>query len=78
MTLFIQSPSFLNSVLSSPSPGGNPSPAFAKISGAMNRPSGVMGAIIGGIAGFMLAYQNSGGRLMGFVANDEEVRAAAK
>ncbi|KAG7667012.1 hypothetical protein Ndes2526B_g04495 [Nannochloris sp. 'desiccata'] len=58
--------------------GGNPSPAFAKISGAMNRPSGVMGAIIGATAGFMLAYQNSGGRLMGFVPNDEEVRAAAR
>jgi NADH-ubiquinone oxidoreductase complex I, 21 kDa subunit len=58
--------------------GGNPSPAFAKISGAMNRPSAVMGAIIGATAGFMLAYQNSGGRLMGFVPNDEEVRAAAR
>jgi hypothetical protein len=48
------------------------------MTGSMNRPSGVMGAIIGATAGFMLAYQNSGGRLMGFVANDEEVRAAAR
>ena len=44
----------------------------------MNRPSAVMGAIIGGTAGFMLAYQNSGGRLMGFLPNEEEVRATAR
>jgi len=57
--------------------GGSPSPAFAKVSGNMGRPSAVMASIIGATAGFMLAYQNSSGRLMGFNPNDAEVRAAA-
>lgn len=44
----------------------------------MNRPSAVTAAILGGTAGFMLAYQNSGSRLMGFAPNAAEVKAAAK
>lgn len=58
--------------------GGSPSPAFAKVSGAMGRPSAGMGAIIGALAGFLLAYQNSSGRLQGFNPNDAEVRAASR
>jgi hypothetical protein len=54
--------------------GGSPNPAFAKVSGAMNRPSAVMATIIGATAGFMLAYQSSSGRLMGFLPNEAEVR----
>ena len=57
--------------------GGSPSPSFAKISGNMARPSAVMATMIGSLAGFFLAYQNSSGRLMGFNANDAEVKALA-
>jgi len=35
--------------------------------------SAVMATIIGGLGGFMLAYQQSSGRLMGFFPNDKEV-----
>lgn len=56
--------------------GSNPSPAYAKFAGNITRQSMVMAGIIGATAGFMLAYQNSSGRLMGFKPNDEEVRAA--
>lgn len=45
--------------------GAQRSPAFAKVSGAMARPSMWAGACLGALAGFMLAYQNSCGRLMG-------------
>lgn len=33
-----------------------------------------MGAALGALAGFMLAYQNSSGRLMGLRPNEAEVR----
>ncbi|XP_042520052.1 uncharacterized protein LOC122093703 [Macadamia integrifolia] len=36
-------------------------------------PSMVTGGLIGLMGGFMYAYQNSAGRLMGFFPNDEEV-----
>ncbi|CAM8937284.1 unnamed protein product [Rhodiola kirilowii] len=36
-------------------------------------PSMVTGGIIGLMGGFMYAYQNSCGRLMGFFPNDDEV-----
>lgn len=39
---------------------------YARISGNMARPSAVAAAAMGAVAGFMLAYQNSSGRLMGF------------
>lgn len=58
--------------------GASPSPSFAKISGNMARPSAAMAAIMGAMAGFMLAYQNSSGRLMGFNANEAEVKAAQR
>lgn len=41
--------------------GASPSPAFAKVSGNMARPSMVAGAVMGAAAGFLLAYQNSCG-----------------
>lgn len=47
--------------------GSSPSPAFAKVSGNMARPSMVAGAVMGAAAGFLLAYQNSCGRLGGGV-----------
>eukprot|EP00891_Asterochloris_glomerata_P005947 jgi/Astpho2/5947/Aster-x1317 len=34
-----------------------------------------MAATIGALGGFMLAYQNSSGRLMGFFPNDSEVES---
>jgi hypothetical protein len=33
-------------------------------------------AFIGAMAGFMLAYQSSAGRLMGFAPNEKEAKAA--
>lgn len=36
-------------------------------------PSMVTGGLIGAMGGFMYAYQNSAGRLMGFFPNDDEV-----
>ena len=51
------------------------SPAFSKVSGAMARPSMWAGAAMGLTAGFMLAYQNSSGRLMGLKPYEAEVRA---
>ena len=41
----------------SPAAGAQRSPAFAKVSGAMARPSMIAAALMGGLAGFMLAYQ---------------------
>ncbi|DBA72772.1 TPA: hypothetical protein ACH3X2_010162 [Trebouxia sp. C0005] len=35
--------------------------------------SALMGATIGALGGFMLAHQQSAGRLMGFFPNDKEV-----
>ena len=59
-----------------PAPAGvTSSPAFSKVSGAMARPSMWAGAAMGLTAGFMLAYQNSSGRLMGLKPNEAEVRA---
>lgn len=58
--------------------GAQPSPMYAKISGNMARPSAVMAALMGAAAGFMLAYQNSSGRLMGFKPNEAEVVAARR
>lgn len=60
--------------LRGPPAGAQRSPAFAKVSGAMGRPSMWMGATLGALAGFMLAYQNSSGRLMGLRPNEDEVR----
>lgn len=56
--------------------GASTSPAFARVGGNMARPSIVAAGIIGITAGFMLAYQNSSGRLMGFLPNDTEVKAS--
>lgn len=36
-------------------------------------PSMVTGGLIGVMGGFMYAYQNSAGRIMGFFPNDAEV-----
>jgi|SaaInl85LU_5_DNA_1037374.scaffolds.fasta_scaffold232409_1 hypothetical protein len=44
----------------------------------MRMPSMYMATIIGLSGGFMLAYQQSGGRLMGRLPNDAEVRAISK
>jgi hypothetical protein len=58
--------------------GASPSPAFARVSGAMARPSAVAGAAMGALAGFMLAYQNASGRLMGLNENGAEVAKARR
>lgn len=39
----------------------------------MARPSMFVGGGLGALAGFILAYQNSAGRLMGLKPNDKEV-----
>ncbi|KAK9817746.1 hypothetical protein WJX72_001543 [[Myrmecia] bisecta] len=44
-------------------------------SAKMAVPSMYMAGAIGALAGVMLSYQNSSGRLMGFVPNDREVEA---
>jgi len=54
---------------------GNPSPAFARLSGNMGRPTAMLAAVLGGTAGFLMAYQNSWGRLTGFSRNDAEAQA---
>ena len=41
-------------------------------------PSAVTAGIIGALGGFMYAYQNSAGRLMGLRENDSEAKAAGK
>ncbi|KAK9155348.1 hypothetical protein Sjap_002828 [Stephania japonica] len=41
-------------------------------------PSMVTGGLIGLMGGFMYAYQNSAGRLMGFFPNDDEVARCKK
>lgn len=38
--------------------------------------SAVVAAMLGATAGFMLGFQGSSGRLMGFLPNDREVNAA--
>ena len=57
--------------------GASPSPAYARVFGNLARPSMFAGAAIGAAAGFMLAYQNSCGRLMGYRANEDDVTAQA-
>lgn len=39
------------------------------------RQSAAVAASIGALAGFLLAYQGSSGRLMGYIPNDREVNA---
>ncbi|GAB4814646.1 hypothetical protein N2152v2_001692 [Parachlorella kessleri] len=56
--------------------GAQPSPAFTRLSGNMAKPSMVAAGLMGVTLGFMLAYQNSSGRLMGFLQNDTEVKAS--
>ncbi|PWA98509.1 hypothetical protein CTI12_AA017790 [Artemisia annua] len=46
---------------------------FAGIKPGIRGPSMVTGGLIGVMGGFMYAYQNSAGRLMGFFPNDGEV-----
>lgn len=53
---------------------GNQSPPFARLGGNLGRSSAMMAAFLGGSAGFLLAYQNSWGRLTGFNPNEAEVR----
>lgn len=47
--------------------------SFAGIKPGIRGPSMVTGGLIGVMGGFMYAYQNSAGRLMGFFPNDSEV-----
>lgn len=56
--------------------GAAPSPAYARVSGNLGHSSAVVASMIGALAGFMLAYQNSTGRLQGFLPNDEEAAEA--
>ncbi|KAL6774057.1 hypothetical protein ACKKBG_A23595 [Auxenochlorella protothecoides x Auxenochlorella symbiontica] len=58
--------------------GSSKSPAFASISGNLLRPSLATGVAIGAFGGFLFAYQNSAGRLMGFSKNDSEVKASRR
>ncbi|PRW60584.1 NADH-ubiquinone oxidoreductase kDa subunit-like [Chlorella sorokiniana] len=55
--------------------GAQRSPAYAKVAGSMARPTMWTAVLMGATAGFMLAYQNSCGRLMGLKPNEAEVRA---
>ena len=53
-----------------------PSPLPRPISGLRTRtprPAAAAAALIGAAAGFCLSYQQSAGRLMGFLPNDREV-----
>jgi hypothetical protein len=60
-----------------PSRGRDLTPDVFQFSGKPIRgPSTVMAGILGGIGGFMLAYQSSSGRLMGYFPNSSEVRAS--
>lgn len=45
------------------------------LSSGMARPSMYMAGMIGATAGFMMAYQQSTGRLMGMFPNDKEVES---
>jgi hypothetical protein len=45
---------------------GNPSPPFARLAGNVGRPTAMMASLLGGAAGFLIAYQNSWGRLTGY------------
>lgn len=45
--------------------GAQRSPAYAKVAGSMARPTMWTAVMMGATAGFLLAYQNSCGRLMG-------------
>lgn len=40
--------------------------------------SAAMAAILGATGGFMLAYQSSSGRMMGYLPNDKEVDSALR
>ncbi|CAN1337071.1 hypothetical protein LINPERPRIM_LOCUS37431 [Linum perenne] len=56
-------------------------PAFTKVVGikpGLKGPSMVTGGLIGLLGGFMYAYQNSAGRLMGFFPNEGEVASYQK
>ncbi|KAH0851730.1 hypothetical protein HID58_094518 [Brassica napus] len=59
-----------------------PSPAFPSPSAiyqpGIKGPSMVTGGLIGLMGGFMYAYQNSAGRLMGFFPNEGEVASYQK
>lgn len=46
---------------------------FIGIKPGIKGPSMVTGGLIGLMGGFMYAYQNSAGRLMGFFPNEDEV-----
>ncbi|GJN03587.1 hypothetical protein PR202_ga21050 [Eleusine coracana subsp. coracana] len=48
-------------------------PCVVGIKPGIRGPSMVTGGLIGVMGGFMYAYQNSAGRLMGFFPNDAEV-----
>mmetsp|Transcript_8480 Transcript_8480/g.9861 ORF Transcript_8480/g.9861 Transcript_8480/m.9861 type:complete len:106 (-) Transcript_8480:244-561(-) len=50
---------------------------YLSTSGAyrMHRPSAVMGGIVGGLGGYMIAYQRSWGRLVGLNENSADVAA---
>lgn len=58
--------------------GAPASPMYARVSGNMARPSAIAATVLGATAGYMLAYQNSSGRLMGFKPNEAEVLAARR
>uniref|UniRef100_A0A8R7USP9 NADH-ubiquinone oxidoreductase 21kDa subunit N-terminal domain-containing protein n=2 Tax=Triticinae TaxID=1648030 RepID=A0A8R7USP9_TRIUA len=50
-----------------------PRAVLAGIKPGIRGPSMVTGGLIGVLGGFMYAYQNSAGRLMGFFPNESEV-----
>lgn len=56
--------------------GWRKSPAYARISGNVSSPTLKAALAIGSVAGFLVAYQDSSARLMGFAPNEDEVRAA--
>ncbi|KDD72770.1 hypothetical protein H632_c2920p1 [Helicosporidium sp. ATCC 50920] len=56
--------------------GASKSPIFARVSGNLMGPSLYVGAVIGVTAGFLMAFQSSAGRLMGFFPNEAEVAAS--
>lgn len=56
--------------------GASKSPVFARVSGNLMGPSLYVGAVIGVTAGFLMAFQSSAGRLMGFFPNEAEVAAS--
>lgn len=56
--------------------GASKSPISARVSGNLMGPSLYVGAVIGVTAGFLMAFQSSAGRLMGFFPNEAEVAAS--